>query len=290
MHNNLIILAGGASSRMKKDNAANNLSQTDIKQANSRSKGLIGVGEQGLPFLHYLLYNAKMAGYRNIYILIGEKDTHFQEIYGKKVKNNIFNGLSISFARQYVPEGRTKPFGTADAVYQTLEQFPELQTKAFTVCNSDNLYSVEALRKLNETSAKHALMAYDCESLLYNPERISRFALMIIDENQFLVDIVEKPPVDEVHKYEDFDGKLRVSMNIFKFDGKTFFTYLRDCPVHPDRNEKELPTALMNMLNDEPKSIKAIPIAEHVPDLTSKLDIGRVRNFLEKEYPTALNW
>jgi len=41
MHNSLIILAGGASSRMKKQASLENLSEEEIQQANERSKGLI---------------------------------------------------------------------------------------------------------------------------------------------------------------------------------------------------------------------------------------------------------
>ena len=55
MHNNLVILAGGASSRMKKEAVLDNLSPEEIAQANERSKGLIGVGSSGRPLLDYLL-------------------------------------------------------------------------------------------------------------------------------------------------------------------------------------------------------------------------------------------
>ena len=54
MHDNLIILAGGASSRMKKQAVVENLSQEEIIQANERSKGLIGVGPNGRPLMDYL--------------------------------------------------------------------------------------------------------------------------------------------------------------------------------------------------------------------------------------------
>ena len=59
MHNSLIILAGGASSRMKKQASLENLSEEEIQQANERSKGLIGVGPNGRPLLDYLLLNTK---------------------------------------------------------------------------------------------------------------------------------------------------------------------------------------------------------------------------------------
>ena len=82
--------------------------------------------------------------------------------------------------------------------------------------------------------------------------------------------------------YADTSGKFRVSMNVFKFDGGMFYSYLRDCPIHPERLEKELPTALMNMLSDHPESCIGIPVSEHVPDLTSKEDIAEFISFLQK--------
>lgn len=68
-------------------------------------------------------------------------------------------------------------------------------------------------------------------------------------------------------------------MNIFLFDGKYFFKYLENCPPHPIRDEKELPTALMNMIGDNIQ-VLGIPIEEHVPDLTSKNDIAILENYL----------
>lgn len=96
MHDSLVILAGGASSRMKKEAVTNNLSPEEIAQANERSKGLIGVGASGRPLLDYLLWNAKKAGYKNIYIIIGEQGELFKEFYGSKMKDNDFHGLNIS--------------------------------------------------------------------------------------------------------------------------------------------------------------------------------------------------
>ena len=70
MTNHLIILAGGASSRMKKPSLSE-LSEDLIDQANSRSKALILLNNR--PMLDYVLYNAHLAGFLNIYIVIGKE-------------------------------------------------------------------------------------------------------------------------------------------------------------------------------------------------------------------------
>jgi glucose-1-phosphate adenylyltransferase len=289
MHDNLIILAGGASSRMKKESLAQNLTEEEIAQANERSKGLIGVGPNGRPLLDYLLLNAKKAGYRNIYIIIGEQGELFKEFYGNENENNDFHGLTISFATQYIPEGRIKPFGTADALFQAVEQYPELKQQFYTVCNSDNLYSVNALIALRETESPNAFISYNRDAMEFPAERISRFAIARLDKNNQLLDILEKPSADSIESYKDSEGKLRVSMNAFKFDGALVYPYLKNCPVHPERDEKELPTVLLNAIKDNPNCTIGIPFSEHVPDLTAKEDILEVKAYLQKHYP-VLNW
>ncbi|OXG00175.1 glucose-1-phosphate adenylyltransferase [Flavobacterium araucananum] len=289
MHNNLVILAGGASSRMKKEAILDNLTAEEITQANQRSKGLIGVGSSGRPLLDYLLLNAKKAGYQNIYIIIGEQGELFKEFYGSQNVNNNFHGLNISFAVQYIPEDRVKPFGTADALFQAVEQFPELNAQQYSVCNSDNLYSAAALLALRETNSPNAFIAYDRDALEFPLERISRFAIAKLDKNNQLLDILEKPSPEVLADYKDVEGKIRVSMNAFKFNGSTLYPHLKNCPVHPERDEKELPTVLLNTVKEHPDTTLGIPFSEHVPDLTAKEDIADVKQYLQQYYP-VLDW
>ncbi|TVZ60397.1 glucose-1-phosphate thymidylyltransferase [Flavobacteriaceae bacterium MAR_2010_105] len=287
MHSSLVILAGGASSRMKKHSETNGLTPEEINQANERSKTLIGVGYNGRPLLDYVLYNAKQAGYTNIYIIIGEKDSLFKKFYGDEANNNSF-GLNIAFAIQYIPKGRLKPFGTADALFQTVEQYPELNNLQYSVCNSDNLYSSKALYALRSTPHPNAFISYDRNALMFTSDRISSFAVAKLDSENNLLDIIEKPSTKEVENYKDNEGKIRVSMNAFKFTGQMLYPYLRDCPVHPVRNEKELPTVMLNMLNDGHSKVKGIPFSEHVPDLTAKEDIAQVKAFLKTNFNDSI--
>ena len=279
-----MILAGGASSRMKKSIASENLSKEELKNANTKSKALLGFGKDNRPILDFLLLNAEKAGYKNVIIIISEKGELFKEYYGNKLKNNSFNGLSISYATQYIPKDRIKPFGTADALFQALEQHPNLQNEAFTVCNSDNLYSVEALKTLLTCKDPNAFINYDRDGLLFPMEKIARFALTLVNEKSHLEAIIEKPSKDNVDDYKDAEGKFRVSMNVFKFTGNEIYPFLKNCPIDPIRNEKELPTAILHMISDSPAYMKGIPFKEHVPDLTSKEDIAIMKDYIEKHF------
>lgn len=279
MHTNLIILAGGASSRMKKS-----LEEGSSSNVPNVSKALIGMDKSGRPILDYLLFNAEKAGFKNVYLVVGEHAEGFKKCYGNKPKDNKFKGLNISYAIQYIPKYRTKPFGTADALFQALEQYPNLQNESFTVCNSDNLYSVEAFSVLKNSSYTNAFIAYDRDGLNFTMERISRFALVLLDSEDYLVDIIEKPSADKIDSYRDSFGKFRVSMNIFKLSGKMIYPFLKDCPIHPERHEKELPTAILNMCHSFPKAMKGYLFNEHVPDLTSKEDIEVLKTYIEKHF------
>ena len=277
MTDHLIILAGGASSRMKKSSFST-LSKESIRQANSRSKALILINDR--PMLDYVLFNAKQAGFKKIYLVTGKENSLFKEYYGSKESNNTYQELSISYVYQHIPKGRSKPFGTADAVYQALEQYSELKKQKFVVCNCDNLYSAEAFSQLRNSNDRNAFINYDRDALQYSQERIESFALTKIDANNFLLDIIEKPNSETTQYYQDTNGKLRVSMNIFLFDGTLFYPYLKNCIVHPIRHEKELPSALLQMITNHPKAMRGIPLSEHVPDLTAKSDILKMNQYL----------
>ena len=278
MHNNLVILAGGASSRMNKSLAQENSGAVKI------NKALIRMNEDGRPFLDYLLLNAEKAGFKNIYLVVGEQADDFKKFYGSKSKDNDFKGLNLSYAIQYIPKNRVKPFGTADALFQALEQYPNLKHETFTVCNCDNLYSIKAFETLRNNSDTNAFISYDRNGLKFSMERIARFALVLLDSENYIKDIVEKPTSDKIDFYKDGQGKLRVSMNIFKLSGEIIYPFLKDCPVHPERNEKELPSAILNMCHAISKAMKGIPFTEHVPDLTSKEDIAVLKQYIQEHY------
>lgn len=281
MNTTLLILAGGASSRMKKSIAVDGLTASEIQAANTQSKALIGYGQNNRPILDALLMNAEKAGYLDVYLIVGKDHQAFTAFFGNERTNNPFNGLHISYVIQHIPNGRVKPFGTADAVAQALEQYPELQSQTFTVCNCDNLYSIAALEALKKTPILNGFIAYDRDGLDFPADRIARFALVQLDARNNVTDIKEKPTEDRFDSYRDAAGKLRVSMNIFKFHGTDMFPYLMACPPHPDRDEKELPTAILNFCKDHPGEFKGLLFNEHVPDLTSKEDIQTFKKHLE---------
>lgn len=286
MKKRLLILAGGMASRMKKALAEENsdLDPKLVAQANAVTKGMIQVGKNGKTLIDYQLYNAHLAGIEEVMLLLHPTDSVSQEYCESLMAKDATWGMKIVFARQQIAADREKPAGTADAVYQALSQHADWQMGRVIVCNSDNLYSVNALKTLWASEVPQALISYHRDSLLYPEERISAFALIRTDADGYLVEIIEKPTKEQAEELMAKQGRLGVSMNVFVFEASTFLPYLAKTPFHAVRNEKELPTSVVMFGEGEGKGFFAIPLAENVPDLTSKEDILVMQKYLEETY------
>lgn len=281
LHPNIVILAGGISSRMKKAAPASQpLDPVLRRDAEHKAKAMIGVGENFRPFLDYLLHNIAAAGYRNVVIVVGENDTSIREYYdsaGAEQRQN----LNLVYAIQPIPPGRYKPLGTADALWHGLKSVPAWRGQSFTVCNSDNLYSTTALRLLLENTHENALIDYDRAALQFAPERIAQFAVIKKNTAGFVTDIIEKPSPAELAVAAEAHGRIGISMNIFRLSYDRIFPCLETAPLHPLRQEKELPAAVKMRAEQNPCAVFAILRAEHVPDLTRQADIVPVQEYLQ---------
>lgn len=285
----LIILAAGISSRMKASQDAMNALERDLlDDAQSRSKSLIRVGHGGRPFMDYVLRNALDAGYNDIVLVIGEQDDLMREYYGPLDTGNSFHGMKISYAIQSIPSGRTKPLGTADATVCGMHARPDWKGSFVTVCNSDNLYSVGVLQRLLDDRYANAMPAYDRDGLLFERERVERFSIIEKDRGGYLRSIVEKPDKNLIESTLKRNNVVEVSMNIFRFNYDVALAHLEATEFHPVRNEKEIPTALMTMVKEDPKCMFCFSVREHVPDLTSKEDIVAVRQYLSQHFEGSL--
>ncbi|MEX1139382.1 MAG: sugar phosphate nucleotidyltransferase [Bacteroidota bacterium] len=279
---NIIILAGGISSRMKKSVAsAAGLDNSLTQDAAQKSKSMIGVGLGQRPFLDYLLYNIQAAGYKDVVLLIGQNDTSVREYYEGSKRPGIFSALNMTFVVQPIPEGRTKPLGTADALQRSLEARPDWKSKQLTVCNSDNLYTIETLKLLLDSPERNAVINYDFQGLRFPRERIFQFAVLRTDPEEYLNDIMEKPSEEQLKEVGDHWG---VSMNIFRFSYDDILPYLKTVRLHPERNEKELPETVRMMVRDKPQTVKTYRKSEYVPDLTTVDDIPQVQQYLLEHF------
>lgn len=267
----MIIMAAGVSSRMKDSSVPKEISQNLINQSNHRVKGFIQAGEGNEPIIFYIIKNCIIAGIKNFYIILSDNSDEFQD-YLKKLEIKLSIQIKFGFQDFY---GKLKPMGTADAIFQIMNQYKELRNKRFLVCNSDNLYSSRAIKLLLAENNYNSMIAYDFDCLKFSTERLESLSILKI-KGKFLDRIIEKPDMKIIKNY----SKKFVSMNIFSLKGKLVYKYLKDCPITIERGEKEIASALQNMILDNKKSMIVFHLCEHVPDLTFKEDIDKISKFL----------
>ena len=271
----LVIMAGGASSRMKKSLANVNLSKETKSIAKHSHKSLIPLGEQNRPLLYYHFRRAQEAKVQEVFIITQEENEAFSSFISSPLIQEEFKAQAFHLIPQSIPRGREKPLGTADAVLQALNKSKKLSTASFVVMNGDNIYSKQALEAMYALpESQQALIGYAREGLRFPQERIQKFAVLEINEQQQLRQIIEKPTAAQIDQVKDTHGKVRVSMNIFKLHGPAIRPFLEHCPLHPIREEQELPVAIQLCVQEKAASFMVLPCSEHVPDLTSAEDIN----------------
>mgnify|MGYP001162402251 FL=1 len=102
--------------------------------------------------------------------------------------------------------------------------------------------------------------------------------------DSFLNKIIEKPDQETINLFKS--KGLYVSMNIFSFFGDQVYTFFKDCPLNPIRNEKEISVALQNMIKSSKHKMKVYNLCESVPDMTYKKDISIISDYIKKKFNT----
>lgn len=121
-------------------------------------KQLTPVGPGGEIIIDYSIYDAIEAGFDEVLFIIRhdlEKD--FKEIIGNRIAKFVptkyaFQELSDLPKGFTLPKGRTKPWGTGQAVLAA----KDLIDNPFAVINADDYYGKEAFVKLHDYLASHA--------------------------------------------------------------------------------------------------------------------------------------
>ena len=255
-----VILARGLGTRMKAQNGRENLNSEQAKIANLGIKALMPIiGEKTL--LDFIFESLNEAGFTEICLVIGEEHQNIRDFCACKP-------YKISFAIQ------AKPLGTADAVLSA-ENF--VGDDLFLAVNSDNLYPVYALQKLSYLN-QAGLIAFPRKELIaksnISAEKIAKFAVIELDENDYLQKIIEKP-------VEVFDDAL-ISMNAWTFSPK-IFTACRNIKLSI-RGEFELADAVMFAIENLGEKFKVVKSNEGVWDLSNRADIQTVAEKLTENF------
>lgn len=254
-----LVLAAGRGSRMRATAAGASLGADQAAAADAGQKAMMPLG--GRPFLDHALNALADAGFTDIGIVFSPAHHEARAYY---------RALPLSRTRITLLE-QPEPRGTADAV---LAGEAWTAGGAFLVLNGDNLYPVDVLARLRETTVP-SVPGFRPGALALPPDRIGAFALIDADARGCLSRIVEKPGAAGV---DEAGPDALVSMNLWRFDAR-IFDACRDVPIS-ERGEKELPQAV-GLAAARGVCIKVIPVWGEVLDLSSRGDVARVARRLD---------
>lgn len=268
MDTTLIIMAAGIGSRYG----------AGIKQ-------LAKMGPNGEIIMDYSIRDAKEAGFNKVVFII-RKDIfeEFEEIIGSRIKDQIdveyvFQELDDLPEGFEVPEGRTKPWGTGQAVLCC----KDIVKEPFVIINADDYYGKEAFVKLHDFLVSGedlgreftmGMAGFILKNTLSDNGTVTR-GVSVVDENGLLSQVHETtgimmgedgkikcdlPDVQEWISPED-----KVSMNMWaaypeflEFLAEDFKTFLSEVEEGDLKKEYLLPNIVDKLLKEGRANVKVL--------------------------------
>lgn len=261
-----VVLARGKGTRMQR---AATGAVVGAAQAEAADRGIKGMIPFRRPFLDYVISALADAGCSDVCLVIGPEHDVIRDHYAQTPLERV----RVSFAVQ------DEPRGTADAV---LSARGFAGRDPFLVLNSDNYYPIQVLAAL-AALGEPGLPAFGRAALIaesnIDPERIRSYAMLTIDRDGYLSDIVEKPDPRTFDALDRAGGAdVRVSMNCWRFDATIFDACAAIAPS--PRGEIELPNAVRHAIHAMGRRFRTIPVDAGVLDLSRRDDIAEVERRL----------
>lgn len=251
------------------------------------AKQIDPMSAEGDIIMDFSLYDAYRAGFRRAVFIIKED---FEETFRNHIDNRAGKLFETTFVHQKledlpvgysVPEGRTKPWGTAHAVLSARKVIDA----PFAVINADDFYGPEAFQLMYDyltqsvQTTKHCMVGFSVENTLSRYGTVSRGICQVTEGK--LTDIEEHTEVG----YRE-DGKIHglngsgedhvipkgtpVSMNLLGFS-REFMQVMEErfsaaldtiLEQNPMKGEAYIPT----MVNDEIQGNRATVTVLHSHD------------------------
>ena len=195
-------------------------------------KQIDSVGPNGETIVDYSIFDALRGGFEKvIFIIRKDIEQQFKEVVGARFEKQVEVGyvyqeldkLPQSFS---VPEGRTKPWGTTQAVLMAADAIKG----SFAVINADDFYGEKSYRVLAQHlragTADYAMVGFILRNTLSEFGSVAR-GICRVDPDNYLEQVVEltsiKPNGDVIENTDPADlvtrltGDELVSMNMWGF-------------------------------------------------------------------------
>lgn len=285
-------------------------------------KQLEPIGPNGEIIIDYSIHDAIEAGFDKVVFIIRrdiEKD--FNEVIGDRLakKYNVsyvfqdMNNLPEGFE---VPEGRTKPWGTGQAVLSV----KGVVNEPFVVINSDDYYGKEGFVKLHQYLEEHTkaengvypfcMAGFRLGNTLSDNGTVTR-GVCKVDNEGMLTEVNETFELKAIDGEKvcgktidgnevELDMNTYVSMNMWGFTPefideleKSFPEFLSNVKPGDLKAEYLLPTIVSNLLRDKKATVKVLDTNDYWYGITYKEDKEAVVNFFskladEKVYPSLV--
>ena len=257
------------------------------------------IGPHGQAIVDFSIYDAKQAGFNKVvFIIKHEIEDEFKKIVGSRIEKMI----DVDYAFQEIdmlPEGftapadRTKPWGTAHAIYCCRD----VVKTPFAVINADDYYGKSAYKKmynhLKEQKGDFCMVGFRLENTLTENGTVSRGICEV--ENGVLKSVTERTKIIDCKYTEDdlnwteLPKDSIVSMNMWGFTPDVFGYIEKDLnkffaeKINEPKVEYYLPTVVSNVIANGQKDVSVLVAEDKWYGVTYKEDKAGVVTALNEK-------
>lgn len=258
------------------------------------------IDDKGHIIIDFSMFDAKKAGFEKvIFIIKKENEEDFKEVVGNRMAKYLeveyayqdLNNLPEGYA---LPEGRTKPWGTAHAVLSCIDRIDG----PFAVINADDYYGQEAFRLIydyldthaDDDKYRYAMVGYQLVNTVTDNGHVAR-GVCEIDEKGRLTAVNERTRIekrgdgiayteDDGQTWVDLSADTIVSMNMWGFT-KSILKEIKDgfpafleegLKKNPMKCEYFLPAVVSSLLEAGKASVAVLTSADKWYGVTYKED------------------
>ncbi|MEY4385725.1 MAG: hypothetical protein RLY20_1008 [Verrucomicrobiota bacterium] len=267
------------------------------------------VGPSGETLLDYSIYDALRAGFgKVVFIIRHDIEAQFREVVGNRFAGRVpvdyaFQELNDLPAGFKVPEGRTKPWGTTQAVISA----ENVVREPFAVLNADDFYGRESFKTiaqhLTSGSQDLAMVGFQLRNTLSEHGTVAR-GICGVGADGYLTSVEEFTKIEKAANgaregSRNFTGDELVSMNFWGFQ-PTIFPELRACFTaflqkagNEQKSECYIPATVNDLMLAGKARVKMLSSRSPWFGVTYKEDKPRVVESIAKlvqagEYPAKL--
>ena len=270
-------------------------------------KQLAQVGPTGEIIMDYSIYDAIKAGFNKIVFIIRKDiEAEFKAVIGERIEKICKEiGVEVEYTFQsldnipecaVVPEGRTKPWGTGQAVLAA----KDIVKEPFAVINAVDYYGKEAFAKIHDFLVSDQLKpnafcmaGFILKNTLSDNGGVTR-GICKVDENGYLTDVVETSDIVKVGtgaqtKGVDVDVESLVSMNMWGLAPEFMSTletgfeeFFKTVDANPLKAEYLLPIYIGQLLRENKVSVKVLSTKDTWFGVTYQEDKEYVVNEFKK--------